>query len=152
MFHKRFSKFITFTLAIVMSVSTGITVNAAVPADGATDADIFASENNLQEDWEEWKSKWDTVKDNWEYISVTPGSNESEINFAWYGKTSSVLFEVSRNADMSNPVFSETISGDADDSIKKAIYSIMHLNQMLKGFQKAGIITEPAAEKYSARR
>lgn len=131
--HKRILRILSFTAALIIVVNSAVMVNAAVPADGATNAETFASENNLQTEWEDWKSKWETLKENWEFISVTPGSNESERNFAWYSKTSTVRFEVSKNSDMSNPVFSETISGTADDSIKKGDVQYYAFKSCVKG-------------------
>lgn len=131
--NKRILRILSFTAALVIAANSALVVNAAIPADGATNAETFASENNLQTEWEDWKSKWETLKENWEFISVTPGSNESERNFAWYSKTSTVRFEVSKNSDMSSPVFSEIISGTADDSIKKGDVQYYAFKSCVKG-------------------
>lgn len=112
-------KAMVFAVAVTMTANTAITANAVIPSDGATNAETFAAANNNTASWEEWKNNWDVIKENWEYVSVTPGSNESEMNFAWYSQTEIIKFEVSANEDMSNPVFSETVVGTADDSIKK---------------------------------
>ena len=114
-----FLKVIALTAALTMTATMIIPANAAVPSDGSTNAEEFAIANNNTADWENWKNNWDKVRENWEYVAITPGSSENEMNFAWYSQTETVSFEISSNKDMSKPVFSETLTGKADDSIKK---------------------------------
>ncbi len=115
-----YTKAMIFAFSAVLAANAvTTTANAVIPDDGATDAESFAEVNNNSERWEEWKNDWATVKENWEYVSITPGSNENQMNFAWYSKKENVIFEVSADEDMSNPLYSENITGTADDSIKK---------------------------------
>lgn len=116
---KTYLKAIAIFAAAAFAANSAITAEAVIPSDGATDAEAFAAANNNSENWEKWKADWDTTKENWEYISITPGKCENEMNFAWYSQKENVKFEVSTNKDMSNPVFSEIITGTADESIKK---------------------------------
>ncbi len=116
---KYYRKAMAFAVTAALAANTAMTASAVIPDDGATDAESFAALNNASESWESWKTNWDTVKEDWGYISVNPGSNESEMNFAWYSETENTTFEVSRNEDMSDPLYSETITGTAYESIKK---------------------------------
>lgn len=102
-------------IAAVLSLSCSAAVFAEIPGDGQTDAESFASQNGISADWESWKDAWETEKNDWTKVSIAPGTDESELNFAWYSKTESVVFSVSKNADMSEPVFSETVNGAADE-------------------------------------
>lgn len=36
--------------------------------------------------WETWKATWDSIRTDFEKIALTPGKNESELNFGWYSK------------------------------------------------------------------
>lgn len=37
--------------------------------------------------WTQYKQNWDEIKNNWENVSLTPGTDESELNFAWYSRS-----------------------------------------------------------------
>lgn len=37
--------------------------------------------------WNHYTKKWESIRNNWENVSLTPGKNETELNFAWYSKT-----------------------------------------------------------------
>lgn len=39
------------------------------------------------EEWQAWKDNWDTVKNKYCQVALTPGKNETELNFAWYSLT-----------------------------------------------------------------
>ncbi|MDY2679851.1 MAG: metallophosphoesterase [Lentihominibacter sp.] len=40
--------------------------------------------------WKQWKTDWENIKDDYENVSLTPGSNASELNFAWYSHRTEV--------------------------------------------------------------
>lgn len=73
-------------LAAVLSVSVLATnvsfAVAATPQDGMTNASetVDAGANG----YAEWEKEWETIKNDWTQISLTPGSDESQLNFAWY--------------------------------------------------------------------
>ncbi|MDO4300619.1 MAG: metallophosphoesterase [Clostridia bacterium] len=55
--------------------------------DGWTEAPATgAAENGT---WEEWCNQWENTKNDWEKISLTPGEDETELNFAWYSNSAS---------------------------------------------------------------
>lgn len=37
--------------------------------------------------WTQYKNNWETIRNNWENVSLTPGANETELNFAWYSRS-----------------------------------------------------------------
>lgn len=131
-----FFKAAVFAAAVSLAASTTLTAYADIPKDGATNAGEFSAITGNTADWEKWKTEWDTVKENWEFVSVTPGSNESEMNFAWYSKTKNADFMVSKNKDMSNPVFSKTIVGTADESNKKGDVQYYTFKASVNGLTK----------------
>ena len=67
-----------------------VQVNAAAAPDGSTKAADLAKATQTESDWSAWQEKWNTVKNDWTQISLTPGSNASELNFAWYSKKADV--------------------------------------------------------------
>ena len=74
------------TLAAAM-VMTGVTPILASPApDGKTNGQELAASMGMDQQWENWKAEWETLKIDWTQISLTPGSDESKLNFAWYSK------------------------------------------------------------------
>lgn len=78
------------TLAAAMFASGTVNVMAgdytAAP-DGMTEAEKLASDMGVSALWETWKSEWNSsVKTDWTQISLTPGSDEGQLNFAWYSK------------------------------------------------------------------
>lgn len=74
-------KKISLFLASIMLFSS---IVIAADNDGWTEAPNTNSALNGK--WEQWCENWEVEKNNWENISLTPGANETELNFAWYSK------------------------------------------------------------------
>ncbi len=120
---KRTFKATAAALAAILTISCAASVFAAIPDDGSTNAEDLASATGLTEQWEDWKTSWETVKNDWSKVSIAPGADETKLNFAWYSLDKTVKFEVSANADMSSPVHSETIEGEEDEILYQALIS-----------------------------
>ena len=39
--------------------------------------------------WQDWVKEWETVAADYTKVSLTPGADETQLNFAWYSKTES---------------------------------------------------------------
>jgi predicted phosphodiesterase len=37
--------------------------------------------------WEQWKNNWAAYSSNYEHVSLTPGADETQLNYAWYSHT-----------------------------------------------------------------
>lgn len=37
--------------------------------------------------WEQWKNNWASYSSNYEHVSLTPGADETQLNYAWYSHT-----------------------------------------------------------------
>lgn len=61
------------------------TTGFAADNDGWTQADKTEAAANGA--WETWVTQWETEKNDWENISLTPGKDETELNFAWYSSS-----------------------------------------------------------------
>ena len=57
-------------------------------ADGAPDGRTDASQTAAAQGgaWEAWTQEWETLKDDWTQVSISPGADETQMNFAWYSK------------------------------------------------------------------
>ena len=78
-------KIIAILLSSSLLATTSITVFAA-SNDGWTEA--FQTQAAQNGNWTQWCTTWDTIKNNYTQLSLTPGKNASELNFAWYSKDS----------------------------------------------------------------
>lgn len=38
------------------------------------------------QNWEQWKASWETIKTDYEQVSLAPGKDASQMNFAWYSR------------------------------------------------------------------
>lgn len=58
----------------------------------------FASDS-----WENWKKEWKTIQSDWTLVAMTPGCDESQMNFAWYSKKGAdVSFRFGQKRDLSD--------------------------------------------------
>lgn len=85
--------------SLLSGMSTGV---LAADNDGWTDATQTGAAGNGA--WSKWVDEWETIKDSPTQISLTPGKNASELNFAWYSKTTEAKsrIKISKNQDMSD--------------------------------------------------
>ncbi len=100
--------------AALLAIST--VAYAEIPEDGKTDAEKYAASTGLSSEWESWKKTWETEKNDLTNVSITPGSDESELNFAWYSKTQKAMLEVT-SADNGSYSHTGEITGVADKEI-----------------------------------
>ena len=61
-----------------------MSVFADAAPDGMTDASQTEAAQNGA--WETWSQEWETIKDDWTQVSMSPGADETKMNFAWYSK------------------------------------------------------------------
>lgn len=96
---KRAKKLMTIllTLTVVLSASAGV---FAADNDGWTEASKTAAADNGQ--WEKWCDEWEQIKNNPTQVSLTPGKDETELNFSWYSKKSNEKprFKFGKRADL----------------------------------------------------
>lgn len=84
-------KVLTGTLAMSLlaaSIFPSTEAYAKAAPDGKTAAETLAQTLNKSEEWNTWKTAWETVKTDWTQISLTPGADASQLNFAWYSDAS----------------------------------------------------------------
>lgn len=82
----RKNQFRAFAGVAALSLCLGLGA-AAMPATStkaATEHWNDASETDAAASWNKYKNQWDSIKANWENVSITPGADETQLNFAWY--------------------------------------------------------------------
>ncbi|MCI1959451.1 MAG: S-layer homology domain-containing protein [Clostridia bacterium] len=47
-----------------------------------------SSLTGASDDWNQWVASWQNTANDYTYVSLTPGKDESQLNFAWYSKAS----------------------------------------------------------------
>jgi len=78
-----------------------MSVFADAAPDGMTDASQTEAAQNGA--WEAWSEEWETIKEDWTQVSMSPGSDETQMNFAWYSKDGEQTgFVYGTNSDLSD--------------------------------------------------
>ena len=91
-------KLLAGVLALTLISSTAVSVYAA------TEHWKDSSEGSSTE-WNEWKTEWETVKDDYEKVSLNPGTDQTKLNFSWYSKTEETpAVRLSNSSDMAGAV------------------------------------------------
>lgn len=74
------------TLGLIIAVS----VTAMVPQMSVLAATTHYADGSTivspAESWSDWETEWTTVAGDYTKVSMTPGKDETELNFAWYSK------------------------------------------------------------------
>lgn len=71
-------------LALTLSTTSVASVLASAAPDGKSNAEQITQTMGTTTQWENWQKEWETLKNDWTQISLSPGSDATELNFAWY--------------------------------------------------------------------
>ncbi len=75
------------TMTAAVAAGSAMSAFAAPAPDGKTSAADLASATDTTDAWKNWQKEWnDSVSKDWTQISLTPGSDSSQLNFAWYSQ------------------------------------------------------------------
>ena len=77
---------------MITAVCMGMAVMAAVPAMNTfASTSHYADSSTLSSDssWTDWVQKWNSVAADDTKVSIAPGADETQLNFAWYSKVES---------------------------------------------------------------
>ena len=147
---KAMAAFLSLSMAFGISVQN-FSNNAQAATEHWNDASAESQE------WEKWKTNWDAYSSNYENVSLTPGINETELNFAWYSKTvETPAVRIAKNKEMSDAV---TFTGAQETAVeidsvqyysnKVTVKSLTENTQYYYQVFKNGNWTE--AEEYSTK-
>ena len=105
-------------------------VGSMVPALAATVHYNDGATVGGNEAWSAWTEEWNTVATDYTKVSMTPGENETELNFAWYslddGSAATPVVHFGTDAD-NLQTFTGT-SGDVDSSLTDGVeYDYNHV-------------------------
>lgn len=110
---RKLRKITSVLVAALVAVTGNIATASAAsdyvaPPDGSTKAEnTIAAENGA---YEEWKMKWSNISKDWTQVSITPGANETEMNFAWYSKNDENTYLIyGKKSDLSDGIEIEPI-------------------------------------------
>ncbi|MCC8106194.1 MAG: metallophosphoesterase family protein [Clostridiales bacterium] len=79
---KKRNRWIALMMAAAMAAVPGVSALADAAPDGKT-----VNDESTDSTYKEWKeSDWEETEDDWTLVSMTPGEDESQMNFAWYSK------------------------------------------------------------------
>lgn len=104
-------------LSMSMMVAPSIHAIAGAAADGQTNAKETVQAGNGA--YDSWETEWNrSVKNDWTQISLTPGSDATELNFAWYSLASSNVpkLKIGEGRQMKNAKIYEAVQQDATES------------------------------------
>ena len=109
---KRAKKLMTILLTLTVVLSASAEVFAA-DNDGWTEASKTSAADNGE--WEKWCDEWEQIKNNPTQVSLTPGKDETELNFSWYSKKSNEKprFKFGKKADLKDGKEIEVTSEEA---------------------------------------
>lgn len=98
-----------------LSMAFGISVeNFSINVQAATEHWNDASTDSKE--WEDWKTNWNAYSSNYENVSLTPGTDETKLNFACYSKTvETPAVRIAQNGDMSDAV---TYTGTQETAVE----------------------------------
>ena len=142
-------KVIAIVLSSSLLATTSITVFAA-SNDGWTEANQTQAAQNGN--WTQWCTTWDTIKNNYTQLSLTPGKNASELNFAWYSKDSEPTpkLKFGKNKDLSDAIEISVTSESAINGYKSNKATVTNLQENTTyyySYQINGKWTEATAYK-----
>ena len=108
-------------MTLLLTASVGVTPVmqsfAAPAADGMTKASQTAQAADGT--YEKWEAEWNSsVKNDWTQISLTPGSDSTELNFAWYSLASegTSKLKIGEGRQMKNAKVYTAVQQDATQS------------------------------------
>lgn len=115
---KTWNRTLAAALVVATVGSSTLSVYAGAAPDGATKAEDTAAAANGA--YDAWKSEWAGISQDWTQVSMTPGADETQRNFAWYSKTEDGVpaFVYGKTADLSDGVAATVVQTDAQSGYK----------------------------------
>lgn len=89
---------------------------AAVPT-GVSAATAQFNDSTTGADWTQWTEDWKTIATDYEQVSLTPGADQSQLNFAWYSKTGATPTPAVMLADNARMQNAKMFSGNASKAV-----------------------------------
>ena len=134
-------------------LAAGLAVSSVSSVFAAT---AHFSDSTKDTDWSNWTQQWaSSVSTDYQQVSLTPGRNETELNFGWYSKTGAAATPVVRLAAKEDMSGAKSFTGAASPAIEGYLSNKVTVTG-LKGnstyyytYLVNGVESKPA--KYSTR-
>lgn len=129
-----------FLLALI-SVSVIACQSILTIADAAPDGKTIAKNTSAAANgkYDEWMSEWAKISDDWTQVSLTPGSDETMMNFAWYSKKgTNETLSFSTDANLTDAKVIKPTTTDAQDGYSSNKVTIDSLQPDTTYYYKIG--------------
>ena len=124
--NKKIAKIMATATIVTTVMATAVTAYGSAAPDGSTKAETTAAAANGV--YEQWKNTWSTLSTDWTQVSMTPGSDETEMNFAWYSVDGAeTTFKYGKASDLSDGTNAEISQGAAQTGYKSNKVSLKNL-------------------------
>lgn len=137
--------------ALVTAMLGGGAVNTfAASNDAWTEATQTEAAKNGA--WEQWCNEWENIKNDWTQMSLTPGKNETELNFGWYSKIGDAQpkIKIGQKADLSDAKelkVTTTSAVEGHESNKAIAKDLKPNSTYYYSYTKNGVWTEAISYK-----
>ncbi|MDA3730911.1 metallophosphoesterase [Niameybacter massiliensis] len=137
--------------ALVTAMLGGGAVNTfAASNDAWTEATQTEAAKNGA--WEQWCNEWENIKNDWTQMSLTPGKNETELNFGWYSKIgdAQLKIKIGQKADLSDAKelkVTTTSAVEGHESNKAIAKDLKPNSTYYYSYTKNGVWTEAISYK-----
>ena len=118
-----------YRTVLACSLSALALAGACIPALATPYND--SSVTGGSEAWNQWVQEWETVATDYTKVSLTPGEDETQLNFAWYSldNGSAATPVVHLGTDRNNLETFNGTSGDVEASLTEGVaYDYNHVN------------------------
>lgn len=142
-------RLIAFALVTAM-LGSGAVNTFAASNDAWTEATQTEAAKNGA--WEQWCNEWENIKDDWTQMSLTPGKNQTELNFGWYSKIGDAQpkIKIGQKADLSDAQelkVTTTSAVEGHESNKAIAKDLKPNSTYYYSYTKNGVWTEAISYK-----
>ena len=130
---KRMKRIAACVCSAALAASLGIT---AVPQIASAATEHFNDASSASNDWETFKETWETLRNDYEYVSLTPGTDETSIGFAWYSQNEETpAVRIATNEEMTDAAEFSGTQVSVVDELEAAEVSITdYRKEKLEGY------------------
>lgn len=133
---RRKKQILAAAFAAIMACQTIPAIAGAAP-DGKTPAETTAAAANGA--YDAWKEEWAVISEDWTQVSITPGADETQMNFAWYSREGeNAGFRYGKKADLSDGTAAAVVSIKAQEGYQSNKVTITGLEPDSTYYYQAG--------------
>ena len=76
---------------LIAGLLAALSVTMVCPAYASTDHYTDSSVVGADSGWSDWDSNWENTATDFTKVSLTPGADDTQLNFAWYSEKVTVM-------------------------------------------------------------